>query len=506
MDTPYIATLVARLAAAGSSIVLRHQGQDISAAALLAAIHRQARALATLGIGRGSLVALFAPNRPEALATRYAASLLGAASVYLSVPATPDRRAALVAQMDPSLLVVFAETATLVPPGTTVPLATFGVAIDGATRLDMLADGQSDAPIASAARPEEMGIIVSSGGTTGVPHGSWRSFAAYNALLPPAGAPGRRQLINGALAYLSQTLVDGTLIGGGTVVLRDRFDAADTLETIERERITDLFLVEPQLFTLMDHPDVSRRDLSSLRQIVHVGASAPPLLRMRARERLGAVVAHTYGASDMGLVSMLPPAGHDPANPRTFSSAGHTLPGVEVRLRRADGSLAGTGEPGIVEIRSPGVAGGYRNRPEEEAQAFRDGWFRSGDLAQWDADGSLCILGRAGDIWPVDGHLVTATAIEETLCNLPTVRLATAIADPDARRWSAGVVAWPGMGADLAACRQAIAVQHGGSVADATGLVPLDRIPLTEQGKPDRAAIRALALSAPAAGSRPCVA
>ena len=127
--------------------------------------------------------------------------------------------------------------------------------------------------------------------------------------------PGRRQLINGHLAYLSQVLVDVTLLGGGCVVLRDAFDAADTLETIESERITDLFLVEPQLFDVMDHPDVYRRDLSSLRTLSHVGASAPSTLRRRARHRLGPVIAHTYGASEQGMVSALSPREHDPARP-----------------------------------------------------------------------------------------------------------------------------------------------------------------------------------------------
>jgi acyl-coenzyme A synthetase/AMP-(fatty) acid ligase len=73
-------------------------------------------------------------------------------------------------------------------------------------------------------------------------------------------------------------------------------------------RITDLFLAEPQLFELMDHQDVDRCDLSSLRSPVHVGALAPPVLRERARRRLGPVVGHTYGASEMGMVSALRPA------------------------------------------------------------------------------------------------------------------------------------------------------------------------------------------------------
>ena len=183
-------------------------------------------------------------------------------------------------------------------------------------------------------------MIISSGGTTGVPKGSCRSFAAYGAMVVNPSPADRRQLVNGKLAYLSQVLVDTTLLGGGTVVLRDFFDADDTLAAIEDERITDLFLVEPQLFELMDHPDVDSTDLSSLRAVVHIGASAPPTLRRRARERLGPVVAHTYGASEIGIVSALSPAEHDPAHPERFTCAGRIHPGVDVRFRRPDGTLA----------------------------------------------------------------------------------------------------------------------------------------------------------------------
>lgn len=492
----YIEALVECLARRGSAPVLRAGGRDTSAEDLLSAIHRHARALASLGIGRGSLVALLAPNRPDALAIRYAASLLGAGSVFLSAPPAQESRAGLIAQMAPSLLVVFRDTAPLIPPEAAVPLATVGMAIDGAVRLDHLAARKSDAPLSCAARPDDLGVIVSSGGTTGVPHGSWRSFAGYGALIAAPSPPHRRQLVNGPLAYLSQTLVDATLLAGGSVVLRDGFDVADTLATIERERITHLFLVEPQLFELMDHPDLPRRDLSSLRQLVHVGASAPPVLRRRAWDRLGPVLAHTYGASDMGLVSMLPPAKCDPARPETFSSAGHVLPGVTLRLHRADGRLAGVDEAGIVEIQSPAMAAGYRNRLREEAEAFRDGWFRSGDLARRDASGELHILGRAADAIEVHGVVVLPTMIEETLCRLPCIRYAAVVAKPRARCWVAAVVAWPGQTFDPAACRRALTAAHGDAVAQAVAWLPVSRVPLSEQGKPDRAAILRLAAAA----------
>ncbi len=125
-----------------------------------------------------------------------------------------------------------------------------------------------------------------------------------------------------------------TLIGGGTVVLRDDSDPAALLASIEADRITDLFLVEPQLVALMDHPDVARRDLSTLRTLTHIGASAPPALRRRARARLGPVLQHTYGASEMGIVSAQRPGEYDPGDPDRATSAGRAGPASSPGPRR----------------------------------------------------------------------------------------------------------------------------------------------------------------------------
>ena len=122
---------------------------------------------------------------------------------------------------------------------------------------------------------------------------------------------------------------------------------------------------------------------------MHIGAAAPPTLRRRARERLGPVVAHTYGASEIGIVSALSPAEHDPAHPERFTCAGRIHPGVDVRFRRPDATLAEDGEAGSIEVRSPAMAAGYRNRPVEQAAAFRDGWYRTGDLGRLDDEGYL---------------------------------------------------------------------------------------------------------------------
>ena len=339
VDQVYIYGLLRKLQQAGHSTVLRCRGQDISGDGLLASIFRYAKVLRAMDVGRGNLLGMFAPNRPDALALRYAAHVLGVATVYLSMPSNEVQRRAVLKQMAPDLLAVFPETAECLDANTDIPFATVGTDKAGSCgRLDVLAAALPADPVPVMAIPSDLGVIASSGGSTGVPKGSCRSFAAYSAMVGALSPKDRIQLVNGPLAYLSQVLVDITLLGGGRVVFRDAYEASDTLATIESEGITDLFLVEPQLFEMMDHPDFGAFDLSSLRSLTHVGASAPRSLRLRARERLGPVLTHVYGASEMGIVSVLAPAEHDVGRPDLFTSAGRIQPGVNIRFRRAMGA------------------------------------------------------------------------------------------------------------------------------------------------------------------------
>ncbi|MHC1558317.1 AMP-binding protein [Actinomycetospora sp. C-140] len=487
---PSVEQIVAALSAAGDRVVLRSPEGDTTGAELLAAIHRYARALDGLRISTGDLVAQYAPNRPDALAVRFATHLVDAGAVYLSAPPGAERRARQLEQIDPRLIVVFPQTAHWLPE-TTAPVVAIGPVDGVAVRLDQLAAAESPEPFVSRSHLGDLGTVLSSGGTTGIPKSSVRDVAAYTAMVAGPPRPERRQLVSGAEAYLTQVLVAQTIIGGGVLVLRDDSEPAAVLAQVEAERITDLFLVEPQLVALMDHPDVVRRDLSSLQALTHIGASAPPALRRRARERLGPVIQHTYGASEIGIVSALRPADNDPSDPRRATSAGPVLPGVEVRFRRDDGTL----DPvhGSIEVRSPAMAHGYRNRPTDEAEHFVDGWYRTGDLGRLDADGHLHVLGRVVDCELVEQRLITPTGLEDTLMRLAAVRYAVVVTDLARGRRVAAVQAWAGAAVDEGDCRDAVAGEHGDAVAATLVVVPTDDIPLTEQGKPDRAAITDLA-------------
>jgi fatty-acyl-CoA synthase len=493
-DQIYIHRLLGELQRAGRSTTLRYRDQDISGETLRKSIFRYAKVLRDLGIGRGALLGLLAPNRPEALAVRYAAHVLGAATVYLSIPAAKAQRQALIDQIAPDLLMVFPETVRCLDHGIDVPFATIGFDFAGSKgRLDVLAASASGEPILVSADVNDLAVISSSGGSTGVPKGSCRSFAAYTAMVSVMSPRDRIQLINGPLAYLSQVLVDITLLAGGRVVFRDAYEAADTLAVIEAEKITDLFLVEPQLFELMDRHEIETHDLSSLRSLTHIGASAPKSLRLRAHKRIGPVVGHAYGASEMGLLSVLTPVDYSVSHPELLTSAGHIQPGVDVRLRRADGGLASSGEVGVIEVRSPSMASGYRNNPVLSSRNFQGGWYLTGDLGRMDDDGPLHILGRAVDAQEINGSLVTPTEIEDVLCQLPSVRYAVVVRDSEARLTIAAVIAWVGLSIDERECRQSVVDRFGGDIAASLVVVPLEHMPLTEQGKPERTTIRQLA-------------
>ena len=230
-------------------------------------------------------------------------------------------------------------------------------------------------------------------------------------------------------------------------------------------------------------------------------AVTPSAISQRVKqleERLGAVLAHSYGASEMGLVSILTPAEHDLSRPQRFTCAGRIREGVEIRFRRVeDNALAAPAEPGSIEVRSPAVAGGYRHRPELQAQAFKDGWYRSGDLGRVD-DGVLTVLGRADDAISTGGLTVVPRVVEDVLAADPAVAQCAVVGVPDERLGEeivALVVAEPGRTPNPESLRASVAQQVHRHAAPRRILV-VDEIPLRGPGKIDRAAVRTLAARA----------
>jgi fatty-acyl-CoA synthase len=485
---PYFERALARADAEPDAIMIRDRASALSRREFAGLVYRLARALESAGLRRGHRLAILPITSPEAMAVRYAAGLLGCATSFIPNQGSERRVHAFLEHVVATALVVFPETAevgaTAIASGLVGSALSLG-AVPG-IEVDLLAaaGSMSADPLTGRAQPQDLWALVSSGGTTGGSKASRRSFSAYDRMVDIGPTRDRRQLVCSPLPYVSQVLADQVIAGGGVVVFQERFDPAEVLETIEAERITHLGLVEPGLVELIDHPDLLNRDLSSLIAITHIGADAPANLRRRLLERAGPVLAHPYGASEAGIVSVLAAPEYDLSHPELLETAGRPLPGVHVRIVSDGGADARPGEEGEIVLRSAAAADGYDVTPARSG--FSDGEYHTGDLGLIDERGYLHVRGRADDRRIVAARKVMPLDVANALCAHPEVRYAVATPmGPADRGFGAMVVVAAGASATAAELRSYVAEAHGAHVApEAIALV--QRIPTTEQGKPDR--------------------
>jgi len=293
-------------------------------------------------------------------------------------------------------------------------------------------------------------------------------------------------LMPAPLAHISG-LLNGVLlpgVAGMQTVLMERWDPEQALDLIAAERIT--FMIGPPTFfvTLMGAAGFSAERVQSLRLISSGGAGVTPAFVEQARAAFGAVVKRTYGSTEAPTV--------------TTSHAGDSLdrardtdgrPTGEVELRVADG--------GELWLRGPELFVGYADPLQTRAAHARGGWFRTGDRATIDDDGWLTVVGRIKDVVIRGGENISVAEVEGVLEAHPAVRQAAVVGYPDdilGERVAAFVVADEGF--DLDAVRDWFAEQGVTRFKTPERVVRLDALPTLAAGKPDRTALRELALRA----------
>jgi fatty-acyl-CoA synthase len=206
---------------------------------------------------------------------------------------------------------------------------------------------------------------------------------------------------------------------GATSVILPGPDPARLLETVERERVTKLFCPPTVWISLLRHPDFDRRDLSSLRK-GYYGASAMPVEVLRELQRRLPDIAlwNFYGQTEMSpLATILRPDEQLPM----AGSAGRASLNVETRVVDLDDNEVPPGEVGEIVHRSPHAALGYYDDEEKTADAFRNGWFHSGDLGVVDKQGYLTVVDRKKDMIKSGGENVASREVEEAIYRLDGV-------------------------------------------------------------------------------------
>jgi acyl-CoA synthetase (AMP-forming)/AMP-acid ligase II len=232
---------------------------------------------------------------------------------------------------------------------------------------------------------------------------------------------------------------------GGTAVLLSKFDPDEVLYTIEKERVTKVGLVPTMLYNLLQSPELTRFDLSSLKKL-NYGASPIPrnVLEMALEYFKNIKITQSYGSTEDGLLTVLKPY----EQLRKFGCTGRPLLFVDVRVVDQEGCEVLPGETGEIVTRGPHVMKGYFKRPRETEEAFRDGWFHTGDMAMIDDEGFITIMDRKLDLIISGGENIYPKEVEDVLYTHPAVSEAAVFGIPD-EKWveavCAAIVLKPGM-------------------------------------------------------------
>lgn len=226
-----------------------------------------------------------------------------------------------------------------------------------------------------------------------------------------------------------------TARGVKTILLpTERFDIEAAFDLIERWRVTNIFTVPTILKMLVEHPAARTRDHSSLRHVIYAGAPMYREDQKRALQVLGPVIVQYFGLGEVtGAITVLPPALHSPEDDEAarIGTCGFERTGMEVQIQGDDGRELAPFETGEICVVGPAVFAGYYDNPEANAKAFRNGWFRTGDLGHMDDQGFVYITGRASDMYISGGSNVYPREIEEKILTHGAVSEVAVLGVPD---------------------------------------------------------------------------
>ncbi|WOX20941.1 long-chain fatty acid--CoA ligase [Streptomyces solicathayae] len=430
--TNLAAFLVDSAAHRGDRIAVRHDDHTLTYAELDDASARVAALLRDRGVEPGDRVAMTLPNVPLFPVVYY--GILRAGGVV--VPMNPLLRAREVAftLRDCGARLVLAsplfadEVAKAAGETGTACLVTEPVAFDDLLRAHEPMPGSVDRT------EDDPALILYTSGTTGTPKGaelSHRNLATNTATTAATLVQaGPDDVLFGGLPFFhafGQTCALNTAVAAGaTLTLLPKFEPRRALEIIARDGVT-VFLGVPTMYAALLHAELPEGfDAGRLRLAVSGGASLPVEVLRGFEDRFGVTVLEGYGLSETSPVA----AFNHPDRPRKPGSIGQPVRGVEMKLVAEDGGPVPEGEVGEIAIRGENVMTGYWNRPEATADAIRDGWFHSGDLARVDEDGFYFIVDRKKDLIIRGGYNVYPREIEEVLYEHPAVAEAAVVGVP----------------------------------------------------------------------------
>jgi acyl-CoA synthetase len=386
--------------------------------------------LAASGLGPGDRVAVVMPDGPGVHAVYVAIERVGAVVVGIGFRAGTREIEHLVGKTDARVV--------LTQEGSRPELAgAFPGVRDLSVRFDLVPEARSPIPLGQALGPDDLFLINSTSGTTGLPkcvmHNQRRWFA-YHPWAVEAAALTDHEIFFSAIptpfGFGLWTAHFTPAILGCPTVLMDRFDAGGALDLIERYRVTILACVSTQFIMLLNEQRARPREISSLRCMFTGGEAVPYERAAEFEDRFGATVLQFYGSNETGALSRTMVTD---SRERRLRTAGRVIDTMHVRLFDPDGSdISGQGRPGIPGCRGPATCLGYYDDDEANRRLVTpDGWMLMGDLVEIDAEGYLTVVGRTSDIIIRGGKNISAPTVEAEVGTHPGVALVAAVAMPD---------------------------------------------------------------------------
>jgi acyl-CoA synthetase (AMP-forming)/AMP-acid ligase II len=221
------------------------------------------------------------------------------------------------------------------------------------------------------------------------------------------------------------------LFRGGCTVTQNIPDLAQLCRNIEAEKITNTLLVPTMIYRILEMPEATQYDLSSLRTLAYGAAPMSPAKLRQAQQRFGNIFMQIYGATEiLHAVGLLGKADHLTASDKQLGSAGRIVPGVEIMVVDEEGKELPQGSTGEIWLRCRGTISGYYNDPEATAAEFLNGFWKSGDLGYIDDEGFLYLVDRKKDMIITGGFNVYAVEVEAALNSHPAVSNSAVIGVP----------------------------------------------------------------------------
>ncbi|WP_431027446.1 long-chain-fatty-acid--CoA ligase [Lysinibacillus sp. LZ02] len=455
-----------------SKVAIHFLGKDITYQELYESALRFANYLQTLGVEKGDRVAVMLPNCPQAVIAYYGILYAGGIVVQTNPLYTErelqyqmaDSGAKVILALDilyPRITKIVKETQienvivtgikdylpfpkNLVYPFIQKKQYGFSVKVEHSGMNHLFTEIMRSAPLKELSIPfnfeEDLALLQYTGGTTGFPKGvmlTHKNLVA-NTMMCDAWmykCQAGQETILGILpffhVYGMTTVLILAVMTKNRMVLMPKFDAEDTLKTIDKQKPT-LFPGAPTIYiALLNHPDIGEYDLSSIKACLSGSAPLPVEIQEKFEEVTGGKLVEGYGLTETSPVTH--------ANfiwdHRVVGSVGVPWPNTDaVILRAGESEPLRPGEIGEIAVKGPQVMKGYWNRPEDTEMTFADGWFLTGDLGYMDENGYFFVVDRKKDMIIAGGYNIYPREVEEVLYEHDAIQECVVAGVPDPYR------------------------------------------------------------------------